>query len=152
MAYKIKQTPRTDLQDYAFRNSNQKKEDIFAVPKTEIDTDEDIFKQDENEDDYIKELNADLYTEQIPIEIKNKEVLLVNAQGKIHEITRQDLAEYQRLYAYEGQDGRDITGFRKLGGISGNYESLDKIAQDITSTFNKLDEKQGGYNTSPQED
>lgn len=137
---------------YKIKHIREKEQDIFAVPKTEIDEDEDIFKQDENEDDYIKELNADLYAEQIPIVIKNKEVLLVKSQGKTHEITRSDLAEYQRLYAYEGQDGRDITGFRKFGTITGNYEPLDKIAFDVGHIFNKLDDKHGGYSTSPQED
>jgi hypothetical protein len=132
MAYKIKK-PKV----------KEKEEDIFAIPKEEK-AEEDTFKVEKQE--AIDEISEDLYGEDIPIEIQDEDVLLVKASGKVHKISRKDLAEYQRTQA------GSMSGYRTLGSIGGDWRMIDDIASDVAWTFNKLDEKLGHYKTSYTED
>jgi len=144
----------------AYKISNPKKEkqiesDLFKVPKTELDEDTSFEVEEDSEEkkqadetfkqeraDAIVEINEDLYSEEIPIEIKDAETLNVKAGGTDHKITRKDLAQYQKT-----QMGNEY-GYRQLGDIGGDAGMVDKIAQDIEWTFNRLDEKLNTYRTS----
>ena len=128
MAYKIPNPKET------------KEKDIFKVPDEEVKSkEEDLFKVDKQ--DALTEINEDLFAEQIPIEIKNEETLLVKANGRTHEITRKDLLEYQKT-----QIGSQ-SGYRQLGTIGGDWRLIDDIVKDVAVVFTKIDEKLETYKT-----
>jgi hypothetical protein len=101
---------------------------------------------------HIQEINDDLYAEDSPIKIKDKSTLLIEANGRTHVITKEDVVEYHQRYRLDGIDGNDIHGFRELGSIRGDYQAMDKIYKDANRVFNKIDAHQGGYQTLPDED
>jgi hypothetical protein len=157
MAYKIKNKKYTSGELFGAGVPSDVK-DIFAVPKEpKEEKDDDLFgvskeeKEQEAEnykidkENAIEEINNDLYSEQIPIEIKDETTLIVKAGGETHTITRNDLANYSK------QEGSQ-SGHRQLGSIGGDWRMIEGIANDISYTFNKLDEKLGHYKTAYQED
>jgi hypothetical protein len=131
--------------DSQFESKEEKEADIYSLPK-EDNEDGSLFRT--NEDEVIQDTNDELMQEEIPIKVIDKETLSVNANGKWHTVKREDLLAYQSKFANE--DGIDvpITRYRSFSGISGDHESLDKIALDIKNTFAKIDEKLGGFETT----
>jgi hypothetical protein len=128
-------------------------EDIFAVPKgLDEEKSEDLFSMKSTEQEHIDEINADLYAEDSPIKVKNKNTLLIEADGRTHEVSKNDLVEYHKQYRLDGIDGHDIQGFRNLGSIKGDYQAIDRIYKDSNVIFNKIDSHSGGYKTIPSED
>jgi hypothetical protein len=161
MVYKIKNKKSQQYEDYILYGDkeNDEEKNLFKVPKIELDEDASFKVEEDNEakreaqetfrqerEDVIKEINDDLYSEEIPIEIKDTETLIVKASGTDHKITRKDLAEYQRT-----QLGTE-TPYRQIGNINGDAGMVDKIVQDIEWTFNRLDEKLKSYRTSQVND
>ena len=112
-------------------------------PKEEKETETDIFKADNKE--AIDEIQRDLESENIPIEIKSTTALIVKAGGEAHTITRKDLEGYQK------QTGSQ-SGYRQLGTIGGDWRQIEAIASDVTFVFNKIDDKLGTYRTSIGDD
>jgi hypothetical protein len=104
MAYKIKQTKK--LKEIPYQISEQKR---------------------------IEKINEELEEQQVSITILTKNTLLVKADGKNHQITRQDLRNYMRYEA------GSMSGFRRLGTIQGDWRPINNIAEDVTYVFNKID-------------
>jgi hypothetical protein len=80
----------------------------------------------------IDETNTQLENMQIPIIVKNKNILIVKADGKKHEITRENLKAYS-------QERGSMSGYRQLGSIGGDWRMIDIIADDVEATFNMYD-------------
>jgi hypothetical protein len=161
MTYKIPKPKKEkeSIDSFGIENLNDwdEKEEKSDSFKTENPTDEkeehkELFQQSSDEQEAIDEINNDLFSEQTPIEIKDKYTLIVKASGKEHEITRKDYEEYQKKYGYEGEEGRDISGYRQLGTIGGDWRPIDAIAQDVNSVFGRIDDKLGAYKTAPSEE
>ena len=143
MAYNIK-NPKVKEKKFT------EEDDLFKVPKLDDEKETSLFKEDEKET--INEINDDLYSNETPIEIQDKSTLLIKASGETHKITRKDFAEYQKRYGYEGQDGKDMSGFRELGTIQGDWRPIDNIAQDVASISGRIDERLRAYGTSINEE
>lgn len=151
MVYKIPNKKVKEKEEDLFKAPNLKEEkdnlekDLFEEPNSNEDkeTKDEDFKIER--DNAIDEINNDLYSEEMPIEIQDETTLLVKAGGETHKITRKDLAEYSK------QEGSQ-SGYRQLGSIGGDWRMIEDIANDVSYTFNKLDERLGKYKTSYQED
>jgi len=115
--------------------------DTFEVAPAKKETD--TFEVDNK--DAIAEIQQDIESEDMPIEIKSATTLIVKAGGEAHTITRKDLIAYQR------QAGSQ-SGYRQLGSIGGDWRQIETIAGDVTFVFNKIDSKLGAYRTSTGED
>jgi hypothetical protein len=134
-------------------SSDPEQKDLFTVPEeNEEEKSEELFSMKSTEQEHIDEINADLYAEDSKIKIKDKNTLLVNSDGKEHEIKKQDMINYHERYRLDGVDGHDISGFRHLGSISGNWELVDDIYKDSNRVFNRIDENTNSYKTLPSED
>lgn len=146
MTYRIKNEKVKEKEEDVFRTPNlkeEKEDDVFGVSKEEKEQEAENYKNER--ETAINEINDDLYSEQMPIEVKDETTLIVKAGGETHTITRKDIAEYQK------QEGSQ-SGYRQLGSIRGDWRMIESIANDISYTFNKLDERLGNYKTSYQED
>jgi len=139
---------------YNLKIPKEKKEkdlDIFNLPKEKQEEKSDSFSMKGTEEEHIQEINDDLYSDSSPIKIKNKNTLLVEANGTTHTITKNDVVSYHERYRLDGVDGRDTHGFRNIGTIKGDYELIDKIYQDSNHVFQRIDEHTGGYKTIPDD-
>lgn len=123
----------------------EKEEDLFAMPKEE--NKDSLFKEEDRE--FYQELDDDLASSEIPVRVKNRNALMVKANGKVHEITRDDYLTYQQKYGLEKEE---ITAFRNLGSIKGDYRVLEPLSQDVGKIFSDIDRHDGAYNMSLEED
>lgn len=139
---------------YNLKTPKEKKEkDIFAVPEeTKEEKLEDSFSIKGTEEEHIKDINDDLYANDSPIKVKNKSTLFIEANGRTHEVSKEDLVSYHEKYRLDGQDGNAIHGFRELGKIRGSYQEVNKIYRDSRNVFSKIDSHSGGYDTLPEDD
>ena len=137
MTFEIKQPKRRE------------KEESYELEEEESKKEPELFSMQGTMEEHIQEINDDLYSEDSPIQIKNKDTLLIEANGKKHKVTKNDIVEYHRRYRLDGVDGNDIQGFRQLGTIKGDWESIDQIYRDSNYVFNRIDRHSGGYKTLP---
>lgn len=121
----------------------EKEDDLFKEPNIKDEKEDEDFKIER--ENIINEINNDLFSEEMPIEVQDETTLLVKAGGETHKITRKDLAEYSK------QEGSQ-SGYRQLGSIGGDWREINTIADDVSYTFNKLDDKLGHYKTSYQKE
>jgi hypothetical protein len=119
--------------------------DTYEVEPEEKETEAETDTFEVDNKDAIAEIQQDIESEDMPIEIKSATTLIVKAGGEAHTITRKDLIAYQR------QAGSQ-SGYRQLGSIGGDWRQIETIAGDVTFVFNKIDSKLGAYRTSTGED
>jgi len=153
MAYKIKTKPVKEKEEtdiFRIAPTEKEEENDFKIEDTKklLEGNSDSYQEDKQ--DKIKEVQDDLFSEDMPIEIQDETTLFVRASGQTHTITRNDLVEYQKRYGGTGEGMG--SGIRQLGTIQGDWRPIDNIASDVSFTFNKLDEKLGTYKTSEGED
>lgn len=133
----------TDMQDYAFRVPKEKSEE----------PEDDLYKMEYNDSNFFEELNQDLSGDNIPIQVKDKYNLTVEANGEKHNVSRKNVAEYNRKYALEdGSESRPLTAFRSLGTIHGERNEIDNINKEVNKVFGEIDEHYGSFKTLPSDD
>lgn len=154
------------------KEAKKKEQDLFSLPKEEPFEDEktkdgdsysiekETALEEEKEEDLYKvpeeeiysEINDDLSGEQVPIKVMDKDKLNVEANGRVHVVTRKDLYDYQKKYANEsGEQGNEVTRYREFASIHGDQPSMDKLAEEVKTTFSKVDSRFGGFETMESE-
>jgi hypothetical protein len=109
----------------------------YKIPKKEKKKEMKSYGVSLKEEKAIQKVEDELFEQNKPIKIENRDTLIVKTDKGEEKVTREEVAHYIKY------ETGSMSGLRQLGRIQGDWRPIDAIAEDCAWVFNEIDKELG---------